>query len=295
MQTLITIACLLALAGLALFLARGLNKDENKQQRVPDELWERAKASTDDQLTKVLLDLSRPLSGLPSVYDLTKTPLYNSMQQKLLAAGGAFGGSPEVFFAVQAACTVGGFALLLLTFAGFLPTFLGGIFAATLTYLPYGQVSGKAKKRGDEVTSGLPDFAELLQMPLTAGLSVLAALDFTAKRTFGPVSDEVNNMLALIRARALEETDAFNLAGERLGTPEARNFFQALSQAHVEGAKVIGTLGKQAEALRDAAFQAQRARLKRLPIKLILLIFAHFIPFVFILVAIQFLAGFEGM
>jgi pilus assembly protein TadC len=90
-------------------------------------------------------------------------------------------------------------------------------------------------------------------------------------------------MLDIIRVNPSEEAHAFIDAGERLGVTEARAFFTALLQSHLEGASVSQNLSRQAEVLRTAAFQRRRSSLKRLPVKLVLIIGMHFIPVILIL------------
>lgn len=291
-----TIIAVLAFAGagfMAFRLFKLVTSPEAKANRPGDDVWDAAKATADDRVTQILMDLSKPLSSLPSVYDAKNTPIYNTIQTKLLAAGGWLNGSVEVFLALQITAALIGCASLMVGFLGIGHKLLMAMIGATLIAYPYGTLSSKAKKRADEITGKLPDFAELLQMPLTGGLSVIAALDFTAQRSSGVVAEEVHYMLRLIRARAIDEGEAFVLAGERLGTPEARSFFQALHQAHIEGAKVIDTLASQSEALRRTAFQRQRAKLKKLPLKLVVIMFMHLMPLVFILIMVQFAYSFS--
>jgi Flp pilus assembly protein TadB len=279
---------LFTVVGLVVFvwLFRAATSPKAKAARVPDSVWEEVTSQTTDPLAKLLIDVAKPLSGMQSVVDTRYSPVGRWVQNKLWAAGGLYGGSVEAYLAVQAAGMVIGLVFVLLGLAGVLPTVVALMLGLVATLVPYHQVDSKAKKRTTEITMSLPDFAELLQMPLMSGLTVLSALDFTARRSTGVVADEVRNMLTLIRTRALTDPEAFDLVARRLGTPEARSFFNALLQAHLEGAKVVQNLARQAESLRIAQFQARRAEAKKLPVKLIVIFGLHLMPMVFVIALI---------
>jgi pilus assembly protein TadC len=119
-------------------------------------------------------------------------------------------------------------------------------------------------------------------MPLTIGQGIMPALRYTAEHLDGPVAEEVRNMLTILAAGTTSEADAFSFAGERLGTPEARAFFQALLQALLEGTRVSETIAAQAESLRISTYQLQRIEVKKLPIKMVIMFGIHFLPLLFI-------------
>jgi pilus assembly protein TadC len=284
------------LSGLVYFLkARG-------GPRLDESSFADARSVETDSLTRFFIDASKPMSSLPLVSDKDST-LYRLAQSKLLAAGGAYNGNVEVFLSVQALATMIAVAVFLLTVAGVVPALLGlgglggiaagFVLAFAVGSLPYAMVDRKARGRVKEIEKGLPEFAELLQMPLTAGLSVMAAIEFTARNTTGPVSEEASNVVLVTKTRTLTDAEAFDLAGRRLGTPEARAFFNALRQAHIEGSRVVEVLGKQAESLRTSQFQRQRDALKRMPVKLIVVFAIFLLPPVVVLILLTFVAAFQ--
>jgi len=259
--------------------------------------WERAIAEQNDsQVGRILLQTARPLANHPSIYGAGESAAYKSLQAKLFAAN-RFASNVEVFLAVQ--------ALALLAAAGIIATTLiaspainhnGVIFvgigvALSLAYYPYSTINDAAKKRAAEIGDNLPDFAELLQMPLAAGMNILEALNFTAARVHGPVSDEVTNLLVLIRSRSTKEEDAFRHAAARLGTPEAASFFNSLAQAQIYGAKVRDQLAAQARALRKDAHQRSRAEIKQLPVKMVGIMAVFLLPLLFVVLLVIPLLG----
>jgi Flp pilus assembly protein TadB len=251
--------------------------------------WEQAIAQEDSAVGRILVRVSRPMASSRLIADAATSPAYRVISQRIVGAGGVFGGSIEVFLAVQAFCaflaaTIVGAAIVARPDTWVYVAVL--VFAAALVAYPYNVVAKRANTRGEAVASGLPEFAELLQMPLSTGMGVLPALSFTAERLDGPVADETRRMLQVINSRSLPEADAFQLAAARLGTPEAQSFFNAVMQAHLEGSTLMDTLSRQAEALRFTAYQAARAKAKRLPVSLVLIMALHFIPTLLIIVLI---------
>lgn len=296
--TLIGVLGLLGLVGAVVFALR-------ERRQVPiSKAFEVARDSEQDAVARFLITAARPLGRLAVVNDRDSS-LALAVEKKLFAAGGAFGGQTEVFLAVQGFTLLVGFASLLLIFTGTWETLLGmhGLLgtavplciSATIAGLPWMLVDRRAARRLETINRELPEFAELMQMPLSAGLSVLAAMEFTARNTNGLVSEEASNVLLLTRTRALTDAEAFDLAGKRLGTPGAFAFFGALRQAHVEGARVLEVLGRQARALRAAQYQRQREKLKKLPVKLIVIFGIHLLPAVLIVIGFSFLSSMSSL
>lgn len=264
-----------------------LHANPDRETEVPDTSadWERAALGARG-LDQILLKVAKPLAGQPTIYERSMSPTYRTLQSKLLASGGLYAGSVEVFLSVQIVAlifaAVGlGVALSLDTdmMARGLAAMSGFIFAAW----PYGQLNKASKARVQEINATLPAFADLLQMPLSAGMGVLPAISFTVERIRdGVVKEEVVNMLNLQKSRAVTDAQAFMMAGERLGTAEAKAFFTALMQAHTQGMRVAQNIEKQAEALRDKAFEQRREQVMKLPTKISVALAMHLMPMVLI-------------
>jgi len=274
----------------ALIILSAIGKSQEAGQ-TEDQIasWQRAVASENSTVGRILINAARPASRMPRLYDTLPTKQYRLLQSRLLASG-AFGSDIDVFLAVQALCVfigiafwvAGGYVIVSHAAAGTLIAIVMILLGAVLMSYPYNIVSKKAKLKAIEISDALPEFAELLQMPLTSGMGVLPALAFTADRLTGPVADEVRNMQTVMRNNPNQEEQAFLMAGERLGTQEAKAFFGALLQAQVEGARVLSNLAAQAESLRVAAFQRQRSEVKKLPVKLVIMMGLHFMPLLFV-------------
>lgn len=272
-------ALLLAAAGIAcaawVVLASRSEQARQAAARTSDRDWDQAIANAEG-VERALIKGSRRFSGLGDTIDSTGA-FGRFIEAKLLAAGGRYGSNKDIFFAVQATTVVAGAAVIAFAGLGLYPLFVG-LAGPIIAALPYMELSSAAQKRAAQINAGLPEFADLLSMPLSVGRPVIPALALTAERTEGPVSEEVTNMLALIHSHALTETEAFTLAGERLGTSEAKAFFNVLSQGQTEGAKVLENLEAQAEALRQTWYQERRGEIKKLPVRMIVVFGLHFIP-----------------
>jgi tight adherence protein C len=265
------------------WLAFGRN--EHSKDRDTSAEWRRAEV-TSVGADKFFLAAARPLSNVPAIYERAISPQYRWLQSKLLASGGSWGNSVEVFLSVQVVAIVIA-VMMLAALATFDTTTFQkasvGLGAFGVLGWPYTQVSKRAKTRIEEVNDTLPIFTDLLQMPLAAGMGVLPAISFTLERMpAGHVHTELSHMLALQKSRSVTDAEAFMMAGERLGTPEAKAFFTALMQAHTQGMTLAANLEKQAEALRDKAFEQRREKIMRLPTKVSIITAMHLMPLVLV-------------
>jgi Flp pilus assembly protein TadB len=248
--------------------------------------WQRA-VDESSQLGRILLSTSRPMRRLPSVFEAGESRQYRQLTKRLQAAQ-VFGGSVEVFLSYQALMTLIGVGVLAATIVGAdsgAQTFMGVAGAVGLTALPYNELSKRTKARVAAVSRDLPEFAELLRMPLAAGVGVMESLRFTAARQEGVVAEEIRRMIK-VRQAGVSEAQAFQEAGIRLGTPEAEAFFITLLNAVTGGSKAVEQITAQAAELRKLEFQRRRAEGKKLPVKMIGVMAAHFMPLLFVVVAI---------
>jgi Flp pilus assembly protein TadB len=261
--------------------------DISKRPEGSEQAWESAIADENSQIGRILLHAARPLAKIPSFYQPESSPRYKRLQKSLLA-GNTFSGSVEVYLATEAMAWFIGAVILVGAFFGFgtnqlLFDIIAILLAVGIALYPYNIRDKREKAREKAVNETLPDFAELLLMPLSAGMSPLTAMSFAADRMTGPVAEEVRNLRSIIDARVMDEAVAFRLAGARLGGVDAAAFFNALMQAHLEGGKLVETLTAQASALRKAAHQRARAENRKLPVRLVVIMAAFLLPLLFVL------------
>jgi Flp pilus assembly protein TadB len=237
------------------------------------------------------------ISQTTSVKAASKSPLLNAVREKVVASG-AFSGSFESYLSAQFAAFILGGAILVLCATGAFqgPMRIASLFVGIgVSFWPYNTATKNAGKRAERTAADLPEFVEMLQIPLASGMSVEQALRFTCRFTDGPVRAEVQWLLDTLQARTMNDAEAFVEAGRRLGTAEATAFFSTLGQAHIEGTRVSETLQRQAESLRNQYHQIRRARVKKMPLTLIVAFAVHFLPFLFVLVLVPLMIGLQGV
>jgi Flp pilus assembly protein TadB len=259
--------------------------------------FDQARLDIDGFLDAGLLKLAVPVSATKAVQATKRNSSLRALEERVRVSR-AYGGSLEVFVSVQIVSLLVASAVFIVI-AGLqltgLPRLVGFFMAAILAVEPWRRVGRMAAQRTLEVNEDLPVFVDLFLMPVASGLSLESALRFTVDYTDGPVATQVRWLLDTLQARTLTDELAFREAGSRLGTPEAAAFFTALAQAHIEGSKVLDTLQKQAAALRIQSHQRRRARIKVIPVKMIVAFALHFLPLIFIVAFVPLLAGLQGV
>lgn len=235
-----------------------------------------------------LMRIARPVVATRAAADLSRSPVLNGVQNKVVASG-LYSGSVEVYVAYQTAALLVAAVLLVAGLAvrdDALVRILLVVGGLAVAAWPYDRVNRAAKAAAEEAAEALPEFVELLLIPLTSGMSVEASLAFTARQTSGVVSDSVQWLLETLASRTMSESDAYAAAGRRIGSSEALAFFNSLYQAQVQGVQITEPLRRQADSLRVKHHQERRAKVKRIPVKLIVAFAVHFLPLLFILVLV---------
>ena len=278
-------AILFLFSAILLIAALWVWADKAKRSQTPEQIqaWEKAMGQEGSAVGRILQSLAVPVARLDALQGVLPSRQYRWLQSRLLAAE-KFAGDVEIFLAVQAVAFFVASGMLVLGFLVGSPlSFALWLLSFGFLAYPWNIVSKAAMKKSQEVAESLPEFAELLQMVIASGsMGLEAALGFTAERVDGPVSDEVRNMLLVIRNNPADEKAAYLLAGERLGTPEAKTFFSSILQAQLDGAKILENLQAQARGLRMTAYQRQRAEIKKMPVRLVVMFGIHLFPLLFV-------------
>ena len=263
----------------------------------PAHNWDTAVRTEIGPISSGLSKLAKPISQTSYVSELSTAAAFAPLRAKVVASG-TYGQRFDVFLAHQFAAVLVGMAGLVLTITAELSGALRlgvALGAIGIAFYPYNRVVVAARKRADAAAAALPDFVELLQMPLASGMSVLEALRFTAKFDTSVVAAQVRWLVDTITGRSMDEAAAFREAGARIGTPEAQAFFTSLGQSHLEGMKVTASLAKQADSLRAQSFQRRRGHLKKLPTKLVVIFALHFLPMLFVLTMVPLLISLQSI
>lgn len=272
----------------ALFAIVSLRRGADAAARAEaEEAFAAAMAGENSVVGRLMLRGGRMLSGSPHTMLDPESAAYRNLRTRLNAAGNPYAGSPMVYLSTQIAAGLLAVMILIVLFfssSGGMGMAAGAMVAFGIAYWPWQRITVEAKKRADLIDKDLPDFAELLLMPLSGGYGILPALGFTADRSSGPVADEVETLLRVVTTGQGNEAEAFLEAGDRLGTPAARAFFASLGQAYLEGTAVVESLRGQADQLRKLSYERTREKIKVLPNKLVLIMGVHLMPGLFLVV-----------
>jgi tight adherence protein C len=255
-----------------------------------DAAWTAAH-STESAVGQLLLKVARPVSDIPTVYGAATSPQYRFLQSKLLA-GGTFGGLVEIYLGTQLAALAAGAVLALLALAlqpGLMLSLALVIFAVGIAVWPWNRVQTSATRRAREVTAELPDFLELLILPISAGMGIKTAISTVADEFDGPVGTEMRLLVEMLNSGAVPERDAFEVTGERLGTAEGRSVLATLLNGEIGGSRVTADLQRQAATLRALNHQHRRETNKRLPVKLVVIFAVHLLPLLLIAILVPIL------
>lgn len=274
---------LLAAGGIAAWAFFGGHKEDT------DDIWESAYRDEDSLTGRVLLSVARPLGRTRGLETLSRSPELSWLQRKILAAGSPYGGSVDVFIAVEAAALIIGVLIAIIGIATPLPTLIFTGIGLSLALIPYARLSDAATKRTRTIVYDMPDFVDLLLIPIIAGVGIKLSLQQTAERFSGPVAIEVRNAILLVDA-GLPLRDALAVTAHRLAVPEAKVFFTSLAQSESQGTPVTELMERQRDLLRAESFQRQREIIKAIPAKLIVVFAFHLLPVLFSLAIIPLLS-----
>lgn len=288
----ITIGIVLVLLAAIALLSRGTPTTQTELE------WDGYLNRKLESTERLLGPMARTLGRSGAVARMVENGKGADSLRRMLELGGAFGGSPHIFWSMQlTACAVGAFSLAFsflenIGNPGKLLLVGGSLIVAAW---PYNKVRSDARRKTEIVLDELPDFAELLLMTISS-VSVPQALAFTAERVTGPVAADMRELVRMLNGygRGREE-QVFAVTAARLGTPEGREFVGALQSAYLEGTVAAANIRSQVENLRMLKYQSQRARAKRLPVTLVVTFAIHFMPLLFAISFLPVIAALAGL
>ncbi len=240
-------------------------------------------ASRATPLTLEEIELSQPftqrvvapiLKGLASfITRFTPANTVEATRHKLELAGRPYNWGPTEFFGfrVLGAAVLGVFAFLLLWMGKQPPLYhiIGTAVGAVLGFmLPVLWLSGKIRRRQDEVIKALPDALDLLTICVEAGLGFDAAMakvaekwDNELSRAFGRVIHEIR--LGKLRREALREME------HNVGVTDVTSFVAAVIQADQLGVSMAKVMRIQSEQMRIKRRQRAEEKAHQAPIKML--------------------------
>lgn len=206
---------------------------------------------------------------------------------KLLAAGMGRQVSPTAFLAGKAAFgAVGAFVGFLLGASSWGPVgaVLLSLALATGGFaLPGILVSGRAKRRREEIRAQLPDALDLLAVSVEAGMGFDGAISKLTEYMDGPLGEEFALTLGEIRIGE-SRSDALKKLGERANTPEVAAFTRAIVQADQLGISLGRILRVQASDSRDKRQAAAEEKAMKAPVKMLFPTVMFIFPTMFLVI-----------
>jgi tight adherence protein C len=240
-------------------------------------------ASRATPLTLEEIELSQPftqrviapiLKGLASfITRFTPANTIEATRHNLELAGRPYNWGPTEFFGfrVLGGVVLGVFAFLLLWMGKqpFQIHVIGTIVGVALGFmLPVLWLSGKIRRRQDEVIKALPDALDLLTICVEAGLGFDAAMAKVAEkwenelsRAFGRVIHEIR--LGKLRREALREME------HNVGVTDVTSFVAAVIQADQLGVSMAKVMRIQSEQMRIKRRQRAEEKAHQAPIKML--------------------------
>jgi tight adherence protein C len=217
---------------------------------------------------------------------LTPRGRLGALEQRLLLAGTPQGWTVEGALAAKVllavACGVLGVLWFVLS-----PSFLNLLFAVVLTlggwFAPDLVLRQKADTRQQAVRRSLADAVDQLTVTVQAGLGLDAALARVARRTRGPLGEELMRVGQDVRA-GMSRSAALTAMADRVQVPELRHVVLSLAQAERLGVPVAKTLTIQSQELRVKRRQYAEEQAMKLPVKILFPTVLCILPALFIVV-----------
>lgn len=147
---------------------------------------------------------------------------------------------------------------------------------------PLWSLMRRAGQTDRAILRALPNCLDLLTLAVEAGLDLAPAIsEVSGRAPPGPLRNELDQLLRQLRLGATRE-EAFRSLAERVDLEPVSRFCRALREADRWGVGIAKALRAQARQLRvEQAHRAEAAAL-RLPIKLLLPLFAFILPGTFL-------------
>lgn len=210
-----------------------------------------------------------------------------SVGLRLLAAGMGRTMTPTVFLAAKAGLggtgALIGFLFGVSSFGPLGGFVLAGLFAAGGFALPGVYVSGKARRRREEIRAELPDALDLLAVSVEAGLGFDGAVAKLTEHMEGSLAEEFSLTLGEMRIGESRQ-DALKKLAERVDSPEVATFARAIIQADQLGISLGRILRLQASDTRLKRQAAAEEKAMKAPVKMLFPTVMFIFPAMFLVI-----------
>ena len=164
-------------------------------------------------------------------------------------------------------------------------------------FLPDLLVYNAGAKRQQELTKGLAEALDMLTVCVEAGQGFDAAIMQVAKTVTGPIGGEFARVISEMQI-GKSRGEAFAALGERVSTPEVKNFVSALVQADRMGLPIAAVLREQTKEMRLARRQRAEEKAQKVTVKILFPLLLCIFPALFIVIigpgGIKIMQAFSG-
>jgi tight adherence protein C len=234
---------------------------------------------------RVLVPATASLAGM--VLRLNPRVTLDSISTRLLAAGMGRSITPTAFLAMKGAGALAGgfvgFAVGTAAAGAAIGLLLGFALAAAGFIVPGFVVSGRGRKRREEIRAQLPDALDLLAVSVEAGLAFDGAVAKLTEHMEGALAEEFSLTLGEMRIGESRH-DALKKLAVRAATPEVASFCRAIIQADQLGISLGRLLRVQAAESRLKRQAAAEEKAMKSPIKMLFPTVIFIFPAMFIVI-----------
>ncbi|MEW9672592.1 type II secretion system F family protein [Ammoniphilus sp. 3BR4] len=257
-------------------------EDENKtfKRRVLWPLWTRLKQFTEKHMsahTMKMLEKKLEDAGYP--YQLT--PVSFKVVQTILGLG---------FFFISMVLNLPGSTDLA---KAWLMIFAAGCFGM---FYPYFYLNAKKKARMLLLERQMPDYFDMVNVSIEAGMGLDAALLKVSGRMEGPIAEEFLRTLGDMKL-GKSRRDAFTELRDRVPSEAFQSVIGALIQADQFGIGMSKVLHAQTRRMRERRRQAAREQAMKAPVKMLIPMVLFIFPTLFIIllgpIVLQLMAQFK--
>jgi tight adherence protein C len=150
-------------------------------------------------------------------------------------------------------------------------------------FLPDLLVFNAGQARTNEIEMGLPDALDLLDLCVSSGLGLEAALSRIAGAQAGPVAIEFGRVLQEMQL-GVSRSAAFESMAMRTKQQDLQRFVVAVLQVDKLGIPIAAVLKEQARDMRAKRHSRAREKAQRVPVKILLPLMLCFLPGLFIII-----------
>lgn len=159
--------------------------------------------------------------------------------------------------------------------------FLVGVISLFGLYIPNFMLSVKIKKRTKQMEQMMPDFFDLLNLSMEAGMGLDASFQKVAKTLRGPLSDEFMKMLEDMKL-GKSRKEAYMLLRERVKIVSFQQAITSLIQADQLGMGLSKTVSLLTTRIREQRVFTAREHAMKAPVKMVFPLMFLVFPAIFI-------------